>query len=146
MGALAVAAALAIPWLTAEPPDAASVERPGIEAAMEQFRTAYRNRDLQGVQQIFPTLPAETERIMQRAFDDCLVYEVVFTELQIEMNPADATLAQADLSSAHTCTPNSGARQSTTERHDLFTLRKSGNSWQIDSSTEAPVPSVGGAQ
>ena len=145
-GALIVAAVVAIPWLTAEPPDPASLERPGIEAAMERFRTAYRNRDLQGVREVFPTLPPETELVMQRSFDNCLVYEVIFADLQIEINPTDATLAQADLRSAHTCTPDSGARQTTAEHNDLFTLRKNGDTWQIDSATEAPMPSVDGTQ
>ena len=145
-GALIAAAVVAIPWLTTEPPDPASLERPGIEAAMERFRTAYRNRDLQGVREVFPTLPPETELVMQRSFDDCLVYEVIFTDLRIEMSPTDAALAQADLRSAHTCTPVSGARQTTAEHHDLFTLRKSGNTWHIDGATEAPIPSVDGTQ
>jgi serine/threonine protein kinase len=135
-GALLVAAALAVPWLTAEPPDPSAQERAGVEAAMERFRTAYRNRDLQGVREVFPALPPEIERTMQRSFDDCLVYEVIFTNMQIESSPADAALAQADLRSAHTCTPNSGARQTTAEHHDMFTLGKSGDTWRINSATQ----------
>ena len=145
-GVLIVAAAVAIPWLTAEPQDAASQERAGIEAAMGRFRTAYRNRDLQGVREVFPILPRETELTMQRSFDDCLVYEVTFTDMQIEINLTDAALAHVDLRSVHTCTPNSGARQSTAGHHDLYTLGKSGDTWQIDSATAAPTPSVDGTQ
>jgi hypothetical protein len=85
---------------------------------------------------VFPALPPEIERTMQRSFDDCLVYEVIFTNMQIESSPADAALAQADLRSAHTCTPNSGARQTTAEHHDMFTLGKSGDTWRINSATQ----------
>jgi serine/threonine protein kinase len=145
-GALILAAAIAIPWLTAEPRDTSSQERADIEVAMGRFRTAYRNRDLQSIRDVFPMLRPETELNMQRAFEDCLVYEVTFTGMQIEINLTDAALAHVDLRSAHTCTPNSGARQSTTEHHDLFTLRKSGDGWQIDSATPAPAPSVDGTQ
>jgi hypothetical protein len=83
---------------------------------------------------------------MQRSFDDCLVYEVTFTDMQIELDPTDAALAHVNLRSAHTCTPNSGARQATTGHHDLFTLRKSGDTWQIANATAALTPSVDGTQ
>jgi serine/threonine protein kinase len=150
VGALLVAAAFAIPWLTAGPQDLLSQERPGIEAAMERFRSAYRNRDLPGVMDAFPTLPPENELTMQRAFQDCLVYEVIFADMQIEMNPVDAALAHVDLRSAHTCTPNTGGRQSTTDHHDLFTLRKGGDTWRIDTATlldaQLPASSVDGTQ
>ncbi|MDA1184058.1 MAG: serine/threonine-protein kinase [Acidobacteria bacterium] len=132
-GAVMVGALAAIPWLTAEPPDLLTQERPGIQAAMERFRSAYRNRDLPGVMEAFPALPPEIELTMQRAFDDCLVYEVVFTDMQIELNPTEAEVAQVDLRSAHTCTPSSGARQTTSEHHELFALRKGGDAWLIDS-------------
>ena len=137
-GALVIAAAAAIPWLTATPPDALEQERPGIEAAMEIFRTSYRNRNLEGVTEVFPTLPRETGQAMQRSFDDCLVYEVSFADMQVEMDPTDAALAQVDVSSTHTCTPNSGGRQTTTAQSDVFTLRKSGDEWRIDSAVRAP--------
>ena len=139
-GALVVAAVALIPWLTAAPPDALERERPGIEAAMERFRTAYRNRNLEGVTEVFPTLPGETGQAMQRSFDDCLVYEVTFADMQVEMNLTDATQAQVDVRSTHTCTPNSGGRQTIAGQHDLFSLRKSGDDWRIDSAVPAPDP------
>ena len=139
-GALVVAAVALIPWLTAAPPDALERERPGIEAAMERFWTAYRNRNLEGVTEVFPTLPGETGQAMQRSFDDCLVYEVTFADMQVEMNLTDATQAQVDVRSTHTCTPNSGGRQTIAGQHDLFSLRKSGDDWRIDSAVPAPDP------
>jgi ketosteroid isomerase-like protein len=141
-----VIAAAAIPRLTGDPPNRLEQERPGIEAAMGRFRTAYRNRNLEGVAAVFPALPAETGQAMQRAFDDCLVYEVTFADMQVEVNLSDASLAQVDVSSTHVCTPNSGGRQTTTTQHDLFTLRKNGNEWRIDGVAPAPATSADGAQ
>ena len=141
-----VIAAAAISQLTGDPPNVLEQERPGIEAAMERFRTAYRNRNLEGVAAVFPALPAETEQAMQRAFDDCLVYEVTFADMQVEMNPTDATLAHVDVSSTHVCTPSSGGRQTTTAQHDLFTLGKDGDEWHIDSAVPAPDLSTDGTQ
>ena len=144
-GALVIAAAAAIPWLTAAPPNVLEQERPGIEAAMERFRSAYRNRNLQGVTEVFPTLPRQTRQTMQRAFSNCLVYEVTFADMRVEMNPTDATLAQVDVRSTHTCTPNSG-RQTTTDQRDVFTLRKNDDTWSIDGAVRAPTASTGRTQ
>lgn len=142
-GALVIAAAAAIAWLTAgPPPNVLEQERPGIEAAMGRFRTAYRNRNLEGVTAVFPTLPRETGQTMRRLFTNCLVYEVTFADVQVEMDPADATLAQVNVRGTHTCTPNSGGRQSTTTQRDLFTLRKNGDAWLIESAVRVPNASA----
>jgi serine/threonine protein kinase len=145
-GALVIGSAAAIPWLTAPPPNVMERERPGIEAAMGRFRTAYRNRDLEGVMAAFPTMPAGTRQTMERAFVNCLVYEVTFADMQVELNPADPTRAQVDVRSTHECTPNSGGRQTTTAQRDVFTLRKSGEAWVIDSAVRAPDASAGRPQ
>ena len=113
---------------------------------MGRFRTAYRNRDLDGVAGVFPKLPRETRQTMQRAFNTCLVYEVTFAGMEVAMNPTDDTLAQVNVSSTHTCTPNSGARQTTTTQRDVFTLRKSGDTWLIDAAARATGGSAGRAQ
>ena len=145
-GAFVIVAAVALFWLTAAPPSVMEQERPGIEAAMERFRTAYRNRDLEGVTTAFPTLPGDARQAMQRAFTNCLVYEVIFADMQVALNPADPTRAQVDVGSTHTCTPNSGERQTTTTQRDVFTLRKDGEAWVIDSAVRAPNPSAGRTQ
>ena len=79
---------------------------------------------------------------MQRSFNNCLVYEVTFADMQVEMNPANATLAQVDVRSTHTCTPNSEGQQTTTAQRDIFTLRKSGDTWRIDSAVRPPSGSA----
>lgn len=109
---------------------------------MGRFRIAYRNRNLEGVTAVFPTLPRETGQTMRRLFTNCLVYEVTFADMQVEMDPADATLAQVNVRGTHTCTPNSGGRQSTTTQRDVFTLRKNGDAWLIESAVRAPNASA----
>ena len=141
-GRLVLAAAAAIPWLLAEPQSDLERELPGIEEAMGRFRTAYRNRNLEGVTEMFPTLPGETRQAMQRSFSDCLVYEVTFADMRVELEPTDATQAQVDVRSTHICTPNSGGRQIITGQHDVFTLRKSGDGWRIDGAVQAPDASA----
>ena len=105
------ATAAAIPWLNQPPPDPIVVERPRIEAAMGEYRTAYRNRNLAGVVEVFPELPAETRRAMERAFTNCLVYEVTFDVMNVTLAAADPNSAEVDLRSTHECTPNSGGPQ-----------------------------------
>ncbi len=53
-----------------------------------------------------------------------------------------SALAQVDVSSTHICTPNSGGLQITTAQRDVFTLRRSGDGWLIDSSVQAPDASA----
>jgi serine/threonine-protein kinase len=133
---LIVAAAGAIPFLREEPAGIER-ERPAIVDAMGRFRMAYRNRDINGVVAVFPTLPREIRQTMQKTFDACLVYEVTFADLQVAWKETAPTQAEVDVRSTHTCTPNSNARQTTTAHHDVFLLRKNGENWVIDS--VAPV-------
>jgi ketosteroid isomerase-like protein len=127
------ATAAAIPWLNQPPPEPIVVERPRIEAAMGEYRTAYRNRNLDGVLDIFPELPAESRRTMERAFTNCLVYEVTFDVMNVTLSATDPNSAEVDLRSTHECTPNSGGQQTSASRHEVFSLRKIKDEWLIAS-------------
>jgi hypothetical protein len=134
---LVVGAAAAIPWLTDPPVSVLDRERPGIEAAMERYRIGYRNRDLRAVAAAFPTLPQEMRQTMQRTFASCLVYEVTFDQVRVQVNPDDDARAEVALRSTHTCTPQSGGRQTTTAQEETFTVRKSGEMWVISGVTSS---------
>ncbi len=138
--ALVVSAAATFPWLTAAPADPIDQERPGIAVALERFRIGYRTRDLEAVRAAFPTLRRDVQQMMQRTFSACLVYEVTFDQVAIELASTDAAVAQADVRSTHTCTLQSGGRQTTATRHDVYTLRKDGDIWIIDA-VASPPPS-----
>jgi serine/threonine-protein kinase len=138
-GTLVLAGASMFPWLPATPPSPLEREGPGIEVTMARYRSAYRNRDLQGVAAVFPTLPSAARRAMQRSFDQCLVYEVTFDGMQVALNPASDTEAQVAVHSVHTCTPNSGERQRETVQRELYTLRKTGGNWLIDGVERTPA-------
>ena len=127
----------AIPRFTAEP-SPLERELPRVVEAMERFRAAYRNRDLDGVVAVFPSLPRDLSQDMQRAFASCLLYEVMFSGMQVKLNP-EAAQAQVDVRSTHTCTSQSNGRQTTTSRDDLFTLQRQRENWVIDSVVPAPV-------
>jgi serine/threonine protein kinase/ketosteroid isomerase-like protein len=136
IGAVTVAiaaAAVALPYLSGPPPDPLEVERPAIESAMERFRIGYRNRDMDAVLAAFPELPRDVRQTMQQTFDDCIVYEVTFDQMNVALAPADAAVAEADVRSTHTCTPQSGGRQTTATQHDVYTLRKTDDAWIVSS-------------
>ncbi|MBI3047315.1 MAG: serine/threonine protein kinase [Acidobacteria bacterium] len=135
--ALLVGAAAAIPWLTAPPVSVLERERPGIEASLERYRIGYRNRELSAVTAAFPRLPQEMRQAMQRTFANCLVYEVTFDRVQVQMTPDNEALAEIALRSTHTCTPQSGERQTSTGYDETFTLRKNGETWVIESANRA---------
>ena len=140
-GAIALVAgvALTIPWLTAAPSNRIERERGGVAAAMERFRIGYRNRDLEAVRMAFPGLRPDAERAIARTFADCLVYEVIFDEVSLVLTSADSAVAQADVRSTHTCTPQSTGPQKSTVHHDVYTLGKHGDRWMIDGVESTPV-------
>lgn len=129
---LLVGGAAAIPWLTGPPPSPLERERPRIEAAMERYRIGYRTRDLPAVAAAFPALPQNLRQTMQRTFTNCLVYEVIFDEMQVQLAAGNETLAEVTLRSTHTCTPQSSGPQTTTMQDETFALRKNGDAWVID--------------
>jgi hypothetical protein len=128
---VAGAAMVAIPRLT-EQPDPADVERPRVVAALETFRSAYRTKNLSGVAAVFPSLPRDLRQRMQAAFKRCLLYDVRFSDMQVDLNP-QATAAKVSVTSEHECTPNSNEPYSTTTEQDVFTLSRDGEAWRIDS-------------
>jgi serine/threonine-protein kinase len=137
-GVIAVAigaAAAAIPWLNQPPPSPIEVEGPRIEEAMSAYRSAYRNRDLEGVVEMFPELPADTKRTMEQAFANCLVYEVTFADMHVALDAADPNSAEVDVRSTYNCTPTSGGRQTETSHHEVFALKKIGDEWLIAGAT-----------
>ena len=131
--AIAAGAFVALPYLSGPPPDPLEVERPAIEAAMERFRVGYRNRDMDAVLAAFPELPAAVRQTMARAFDTCIVYEVTFDQMNVAL--PDTAAAEADVRSTHTCTPQSGGRQTTATQHEVYTLRKDGAGWIVSGVT-----------
>jgi serine/threonine protein kinase len=137
--AVAGGAVVALPYLNAPPADPLEAERPAIEAAMEQFRVGYRNRDMNAVLGAFPQLPGDVRRTMQRTFDNCIVYEVTFDQMNLALAPADTSVAEADVRSTHTCTPQSGGRETTATQHEVYTLRKSGERWVLNGVARAPA-------
>jgi hypothetical protein len=80
---------------------------------------------------------------MQQAFENCLIYEVVFADMQVALDAADPNSAQVDVRSTHNCTPTSGGRQTNASHHDVFSLKKIGDAWLIAGSARG---SAGGPQ
>jgi hypothetical protein len=130
-------AIVALPRLR-EQPNPVDVERPRVIEAMERFRTGYRTKNLAGVAATFTTMPADLRATMQKEFERCLVYEVTFSGMQVELNP-DATAATVNVRTAHTCTPNSNDPQTTVNRDEAFRLQRQGENWLIDSASSAPA-------
>ena len=93
----------------------------------------YRNRDMDAVLAAFPELPAAVRQTMARAFDTCIVYEVTFDQMNVAL--PDTAAAEADVRSTHTCTPQSGGRQTTATQHEVYTLRKDGAGWIVSGVT-----------
>jgi hypothetical protein len=134
LGACVIMAVSGLPWQpTPEPaPSPVELERPAIDDAFARFRVAYRNRDMQAMVTEFPSLAPESRTAIRQSFARCLIYELTFDGVRIEIDETDPTLATADVRSTHVCQPRSAASPVTTERHDVFSLRKDGEAWTID--------------
>jgi len=126
-------------WQQTPPPTPLERERPAISLALEQFRAAYRTRDMEAMTAVFPSIPAQTEQAMRRTFNTCLVYELNYDGVRVRMDADDDRLATADIRSSHTCTPKSGGRQTITDRHDILSLRKVGDTWVVDDTEPIPI-------
>ena len=124
-------AAVAIPWPNATASDPLTRERPGIESALERFRIAYRNRDIDAVASAFPAIPRALKQQMERTFRDCLIYELVFDMVSLELISADASHVRADVASTHVCTPQSGGPEKSVSGPEVYTLEKTGQDWSI---------------
>lgn len=144
LGVCVIAAMSAVSWTRTPPPTPIERERPAIDDALERFRSAYRTRDMAAMTLVFPAIPRETELAMQRTFNLCLVYEVRYDGVRVGLNPNDETLATADVRSSHTCTPKSGGRETTTDKHDIISLRKDGDTWLVDGTSQAPPTAARG--
>jgi hypothetical protein len=136
--AVMAGAIAAVPLFTRPEPTLLEREGPGIQAAMERYRVAYRNRDLEAIAIAFPTVPENMRQKMQRTFESCLVYEVLFDGVQMQVVADSDTRAEVTLHSTHTCTPQSDGRQTTTTQDETFTLNKNAEAWVISGVKSSP--------
>jgi len=137
IGLIAVLSAMS--WRATPPPTPVERERPAIGLALEQFRAAYRTRDMEAMTVVFPSIPSQTEQAMRRTFNTCLVYEVKYDGVRVRVDANDDTLATADIRSSHTCTPKSGGRETTTDKRDILSLRKVGDAWLVEDARAIPI-------
>jgi hypothetical protein len=114
------------------PQDALERERGGIVAALGRFQAAYRDRDINELLQVFPSLQREARQSLERAFRECRAYDVGFGEMEVLVNPADATAAQVTVQSTYSCTVRTGQRPQVAAQRDVFVLRKRAGTWIIE--------------
>ena len=53
-------------------------ERPGIMGALGRYQEAYRQRSVELLRKVYPSLPRETGQRLDRSFNNCLAYDVTF--------------------------------------------------------------------
>jgi len=116
----------------APPKDALESERAGIVAALGRFQAAYRDRDMNALLQVFPSLQREARQALERAFRDCRAYDVGFGEMEFLLNPSDATAAQVTVPTTYSCTVRTGQRPQVASQRDVFVLRKRAGTWIIE--------------
>jgi hypothetical protein len=119
--------------VAAAPVNAMVRERPAILAALEQYRAAYQNRNIDALKAVYPTLAGEQLQARERAFKDkrgCRALDVRFGDPVVSLT-ADATVAHVNVMSTYVCTPVTGQAKPQEPLPDLFQMRKQGDSWVI---------------
>jgi serine/threonine protein kinase len=112
------------------PPVTAPIERdrPGILAALNQYRAAYQTRSVDALQTVYPSLERETRQALERSFKDCRAYDVVFGEPDIAFNGDNAFV---EVTSTYICTPKTRQRPPAEPVKDVFRMRKTASAWVI---------------
>lgn len=116
------------------PPAVSPLEREGagIVAAMKRYEGAYRAMNVRAIGEIYPSLPREERQTLERNFRNCRSYDVAFANLKPSFGD-DETQATVTVSTTYVCTPKTGQPPAADAVQDVFTLRKIGESWIIES-------------
>jgi hypothetical protein len=124
-----------VPAAAAPPPAslAFDAERPGIMAALGRYQEAYRQRSVELLRKVYPSLPRETGQRLDRSFDNCLAYDVTFLSPTVALGADDPTKATVNVRSTYTCQPKSRQPQQAATVQEVFQLQKFGGQWLIDS-------------
>jgi hypothetical protein len=108
-------------------------ERPGIMAALNRYQEAYRQRSVELLRKVYPSLPRETGQRLDRSFDNCVAYDVTFLSPTVALGADDPTKATVNVRSTYTCQPKSRQPQQAATVQEVFQLQKFGGVWLIDS-------------
>jgi len=117
-------------------------ERAGILQALTRYQSAYRERSIQALVAIYPSIPRETRQRLERTFTrDCRDYDVTFGNMQPALND-DPTYATVTVRTTYTCQPKGAQAAQQASVQELFVLRKLGDAWLIESAgtMDAPRP------
>jgi hypothetical protein len=116
-------------------------ERPQIAALLDEYRGAYRNRSVEAVARIYPSLPAAERNGLRQSFTrDCRAYDVAFDAPEIFLTNAEGTAAQVTVDATYSCTPIGGQKPQRAAMRDVYHLRKVNDAWVISSATSSVRP------
>jgi serine/threonine protein kinase len=108
-------------------------ERPGIMAALDGYRNAYRTRSVAAMENVFPTLPRERRQAYEKAFKDrrgCPALDVQFGSAEIFLG-SSGQQANVTVMATYVCKPATAQEDPQVPQADVFQMRKSGDHWQI---------------
>jgi serine/threonine protein kinase len=106
-------------------------ERDGILLTLRLYQEAYRERSVDALARVFPSLPREERQRLERNFRDCRDYDAAFINPQPLMGD-DPTAATVNVRFIYTCTPRSGQGPQQAPVDEVFQLRKLGDGWVIE--------------
>jgi hypothetical protein len=110
----------------------------GVLGALERYRAAYRNLDVDAIMAVYPRLPNDRKKHLRRIRTMCQAYEVTLSVLQTHQSAPDTVMVEAQ--SAYQCVPKAGGQTPVHPlREDLWLRKAMNGTWIIDR-ISAPSP------
>jgi len=111
-------------------------ERPLIMRALNRYLDAYRERDVEALKKVYPSLPRETGQAIGRQFRDCQSYDATFLSTEVLMGE-DPNSATVNARTTYTCQPKTRQPPQPQTIQESFRLRKFAGDWLIDGTSTA---------
>ena len=107
--------------------DLTALDRQAILKVLERFREAYNRKDLDGIKQVYPTVPKNP---FGRGLQDCAAFDLRFDDPVVHLLSANA--AQVNTLTTYRCIPKSkSAPKSTAPVRDVFEFVRTADGWVI---------------
>ena len=99
---------------------------------LNRYRFAYRERDVDSIKKVYPSLPREEGQRLDKNFRNCSSVDVSFADVQASPLAQDATTALVTARSTYICQPKVRAPALEQSQDDVFRLRKVNDVWLIE--------------
>jgi hypothetical protein len=114
------------------PPKPPELDSAGILGALNRYKSAYGNRNVDAIRKVYPSLPQDESERLRKNFNACRDVNVEFSGMQTSPVAEDPTVAVVTVRSTYFCQPRIKAPAQQVPQEDVFRLRNVNGVWLID--------------